>query len=109
MDLGNQRDVERRTKSAKVRVDKLKAALRFITGDERGRFYLAELVRETRALERVKGINPNDVMFLDGVKSVGFKVLNDVRALDDLKPFGLLLAAIFTKDGDDHGGSAADE
>ena len=60
-------------------------------------------MRESRALERVKGISPNDVMFLDGQKAMGFKVLNDVRALDDLRPFGQILASIFAPDGEDNG------
>jgi hypothetical protein len=106
-DLGNQQHVEQRNKKIKSRTTKIKEALRWVLSDERGRRYLAHVIAESKALDRVKGITPNDVMFLDGVKSMGFKIFNDVKALDDPKALGLLLASVLQPDGDDDGGPAA--
>ena len=39
-------------------------------------------------------------MFLDGQRSIGFKVLNDVRSLDDGKPFTALVNSALTGDSD---------
>jgi hypothetical protein len=95
-DAGNQRHVERREKSARDARAALKEAVRWIVGDARGRLYLAELVRESGALDRVVAADPELVMFLDGQRSLGFKVLNDVRSLDDTKPFTALVASVVT-------------
>ena len=74
--------------------------MRWIAGDARGRLYLADLVRESGALERVIAADPQTVMFLDGQRSVGFKVLNDVRALDDEAPFTALISSALTGEAD---------
>lgn len=93
-DLGNQRDVQARTKAATVRRGQLKEAVRWIMGDDKGRLYLADLVRESGALSRVSAITPELIMFDDGKRALGFKVLNDVRALDDARPFATLIATV---------------
>ena len=99
-DAGNQRHVERREKAAKTRRARLTEAVRWIAGDARGRLYLADLVRESGALERVVAADSHTVMFLDGQRSIGFKVLNDVRALDDGKPFTALVTGALTGETD---------
>src|SRR4051812_30504234 len=99
-DTGNQRHVERREKAIRTRRARLKEALRWIAGDARGRLYLADLVRESGALERMVAADPQTVMFLDGQRSIGFKVLNDVRALDDSKPFTALVTGAITGETD---------
>ncbi len=99
-DAGNQRHVERREKAAKTRRTRLTEAVRWIAGDTRGRLYLADLVRESGALERVVAADSHTVMFLDGQRSIGFKVLNDVRSLDDTKPFTALVNSALTGDSD---------
>src|SRR5205814_8134365 len=99
-DDGDQRHVERREKAARTRRARLKEALRWIMGDARGRLYLADLVRESGALERVVAADPQTVMFLDGQRSIGFKVLNDVRSLDDSKPFTALVNGALTGEPD---------
>src|SRR5436190_15010840 len=91
-DAGNQRHVERREKAHRTRRARLQQAVRWIAGDARGRLYLADLVRESGALERVVCADAQTVMFLDGQRSIGFKVLNDVRALED----GLSFTALVT-------------
>ena len=90
-DAGNQRHVERKEQAARTRRARLAEAVRWIAGDARGQLYLADLVRESGALERVVATDPDTVMFLDGQRSIGFKVLNDVRSLDDAKPFTALV------------------
>jgi hypothetical protein len=103
-DAGNQRQVERREKAVRVRLGQLKEALRWLLADRRGRLYLAELVRESGALQRVAAADPQTVMFLDGQRSLGFKVLHDARALDDDKLFLALVASTIAPNGDiDHG------
>ena len=99
-DASNQRHVERRQKAARLRHARLQEAVRWIAGDARGRLYLADLVRESGALERVIAADPQTVMFLDGQRSIGFKVLNDVRSLDDDTPFLALVSSALTGDTD---------
>jgi hypothetical protein len=99
-DAANQRHIERREKSVRTRRARLKEALRWIAGDARGRLYLADLVRESGALERVVAADPQTVMFLDGQRSLGFKVLNDVRSLEDGKPFTALVTGALTGETD---------
>lgn len=93
--------IERRKRQADNRRERLKAAVRWIARDMRGRLYLADLVRESGALERVVAVDPHTVMFLDGQRSIGFKVLNDVRALDDTPTFNALVASVLS--GAKHG------
>src|SRR5436190_18371207 len=95
-DASNQSHVERRQKAARLRRARLQEAVRWIAGDLRGRLYLADLVRESGALERVIAADPQTVMFLDGQRSIGFKVLNDVRSLDDDTPFLALVSSALT-------------
>jgi hypothetical protein len=99
-DASNQRHVERREKAVRTRRARLSEAVRWITGDARGRLYLADLVRESGALERVVAADSHTVMFLDGQRSIGFKVLNDVRSLDDAKPFTALVTGALTGETD---------
>ena len=110
-ELGSQRKEENRNKAIKQRQSRLSEALRWIVGDERGRLYLAELVRESRALERVQCPSADLVMFVDGQRSMGFKVLNDVRALDmsahggdarEPRHFAALCASALTPPKDDN-------
>ena len=61
-DAGNQRHVERKTKAARTRRARLTEAVRWIAGDARGQLYLADLVRELGALERVVATDPDTVM-----------------------------------------------
>ena len=84
---GDPEQVDRKRMAADTRRTRLKVAVRWIVGDPRGRLYLADLVRESGALERVVAADPQTVMFLDGQRSLGFKVLNDVRALEDSNSF----------------------
>jgi hypothetical protein len=90
-DAGNGEHVAHKHKAANTRRVRLTEAVRWIADDTRGRLYLAELVRESGALQRVVSADPQTVMFLDGQRSIGFKVLNDVRALEDSGPFGALV------------------
>ena len=83
------------------RRERLRLALRFIAGDPRGQIYLADLVRESGALERVVAASPDTVMFLDGQRSIGFKVLNDVRSLENDEAFAALVKGALT--GETHG------
>jgi hypothetical protein len=102
-ELGSQRKEESRNKALRQRHARLREALRWMLGDERGRLYLAELVRESRALERVQCGSAETVMFVDGQRSVGFKVLNDVRSIDerDARHFAALCAAALHQPKDD--------
>ena len=88
---GDPEQVDRKRMAADTRRTRLKDAVRWIAGDPRGRRYLADLVRESGALARVVAADPQTVMFLDGQRSIGFKVLNDVRSLDDSQPFTALV------------------
>jgi hypothetical protein len=97
---GDAEHVDRKRKAAENRRTRLKDALRWIAGDARGRLYLADLVRESGALERVVAADPQTVMFLDGQRSIGFKVLNDVRSLDDSKPFIALVSGALNGETD---------
>jgi hypothetical protein len=90
-DAANPEHIAQRKQAADARRALLVEALRWIAGDVRGRRYLADLVRESGALQRVVAGDPQTVMFLDGQRSVGFKVLNDVRALDDATAFTALV------------------
>jgi hypothetical protein len=90
-DATNPEHIAQRKQAAEARRALLVEALRWIAGDVRGRRYLADLVRESGALQRVVAGDPQTVMFLDGQRSVGFKVLNDVRALDDATAFTALV------------------
>lgn len=82
-DLGNQQDVQKRNKTLKVPAARLKDAVRWIMSDERGRFYLGHLVDESGALKRgVSGITEG-VLYEQGVREMGLKVMEDVRALDE--------------------------
>ena len=99
-DASNRRHVERREKTVRSRRARLREAVRWIAGDARGRLYLADLVRESGALDRVIAADPQTVMFLDGQRSIGFKVLNDVRSLDDNTPFIALVSSALTGESD---------
>ena len=99
-DAGDPEQVDRKRKAAESRRTRLKEALRWIAGDVRGRLYLADLVRESGALERVVAADPQTVMFLDGQRSIGFKVLNDVRSLDDNQPFTALVNSALSGETD---------
>jgi hypothetical protein len=99
-DAGNQRHVERKAKADRTRRARLAEAVRWIAGDVRGRLYLADLVRESGALERVVATDPDTVMFLDGQRSIGFKVLNDVRSLQDARSFTALVNGALTGETD---------
>ena len=39
-------------------------------------------------------------MFLDGQRSIGFKVLNDVRSLEEAKSFTALVTGALTRETD---------
>ena len=93
-ELGSQRKEENRNKAIRQRQARLREALRWIMADERGRLYLAAIVRESRALERVQCATADLLMFVDGQRSMGFKVLNDVRALDEPRDDGRQFAAL---------------
>src|SRR4051794_27867893 len=99
-DAGDADHVASRRKAANTRRARLTEALRWIAGDARGRFYLADLVRESSALQRVVAADPQTVMFLDGQRSIGFKVLNDVRALEDSQPFTALVKSAINGESD---------
>jgi hypothetical protein len=99
-DAANPDHVARQHKAANSRRARLTEALRWIAGDVRGRLYLAELVRESGALQRVVAADPQTVMFLDGQRSIGFKVLNDVRALEDSGPFTALVRGAINGESD---------
>ena len=99
-DASNQRHVERRQKAACLRHARLQDAVRWIAGDARGQLYLADLVHESGALERVVATDPDTVMFLDGQRSLGFKVLNDVRALEDSNSFTALVTGALNGETD---------
>lgn len=99
-DAGNPRQVERRDKAVRVRRGQLREALQWMLADRRGRLYLAELVRESGALQRVVAGDPQTVMFLDGQRSLGFKLLHDARSLDDDRLFLALVASVITPHGD---------
>ena len=108
-DAADQRDVERREKAVRTRRALLREALRWIAGDARGRLYLADLVRESGALERVVAADPQTVMFLDGQRSLGFKVLNDVRALDDSPRFTALVTGALSGEPDGNPDASPDD
>jgi hypothetical protein len=99
-DAGNHRHVELKEKAARAQRARLTEAVRWIAGDARGQLYLADLVRETGALERVVATDPDTVMFLDGQRSIGFKVLNDVRSLDEPNSFTALVSGALTGEPD---------
>jgi len=99
-DAGNQRHVERKERAARTRRARLAEAVRWIAGDARGQLYLADLVRESGALERVVATDPDTVMFLDGQRSIGFKVLNDVRSLEEATSFTALVTGALTRETD---------
>lgn len=82
-DISNQREVEKRTKALKIPAAKLKEAVRWIMSDEKGRFYLGHLVDESGALKRGNPNGADAAMFEQGVREMGLKVMEDVRALDD--------------------------
>src|SRR6476659_8988820 len=96
----NPEHIARRHKAVNTRRARLTEALRWIAGDARGRRYLADLVRESGALARVVAADPQTVMFLDGQRSIGFKVLNDVRALEDSGPFMALVSGAINGESD---------
>lgn len=104
-DLGNQRDVERRNKAAKISRNKVREGLQWLLADERGRRYLADLVRETDAVAAQVAVTSDGVMFREGKRSMGLKILSDVQAHAP-EQFAALLAAVLTnptdgaKDGD---------
>jgi len=98
---GDPADITRKHRAVEHRRERLKAAVRWLAADVRGRLYLAELVRESGALHRVVASDPHTVMFLDGQRSIGFKVLNDIRSLDDPPTFTALVSSALT--GEDHG------
>jgi hypothetical protein len=103
-ELGSQRKEENRNKSIKRRRSRLREALRWIVGDERGRLYLADIVRESHALERVQCATADLVMFVDGQRSMGFKVLNDLRGLGDAsgcRHFAALCASVLVQPKED--------
>jgi hypothetical protein len=96
-DAGNQRHVERKERAARTRRARLAEAVRWIAGDARGQLYLADLVHESGALVAT---DPDTVMFLDGQRSIGFKVLNDVRSLEEAKSFTALVTGALTRETD---------
>ena len=97
---GDPEQVDRKRMAADTRRTRLKDAVRWIAGDPRGRRYLADLVRESGALARVVAADPQTVMFLDGQRSLGFKVLNDVRALKDSNSFTALVTGALNGETD---------
>jgi hypothetical protein len=110
-DLGHPRDVERRNKAIKVRQGKTKDALRWIMSDQRGALYLAELVRETGAIDTTRVI-PNTVdgaMVREGMRFIGLRIIADLQALDDLKPLGAVIAAVLKPEAGDKDGGRDDE
>ncbi len=103
-ELGSQRKEESRNKVIRQRHARLREALRWILSDERGQLYLADIVRESHALERVQCATADILMFVDGQRSLGFKVLNDVRSLDeprDVRQFAALCASALSQPKDD--------
>src|SRR5437868_5582547 len=99
-DAGNDEHVAHKHKAANTRRARLTEAVRWIAADVRGRLYLAELVRESGSLQRVVAADPQTVMFLDGQRSIGFKVLNDVRALEDGVSFTALVSGALNGEDD---------
>jgi len=99
-DAGSLHGVEPNDKARATRRARLQEAVRWIAGDTRGQLYLADLVRESGALERVAAADSHTVMFLDGQRSVGFKVLNDVRSLEDERSFTALVNGALTGGSD---------
>lgn len=93
-DLGNQRDVERRNKAAKISRNKVREGLLWLLADERGRRYLADLVRESDAVAALVSVSSDGVMFREGKRSMGLKILNDVRTHAPEQFAALLTAAL---------------
>lgn len=93
-DLGNQRDVERRNKAAKIARNKVKEGLQWLLADERGRRYLADLVRESDAIAPQVGVTIDGALFREGKRSMGLKILTDVQAHVPEQFAALLMAVL---------------
>jgi hypothetical protein len=82
VDIGNAQEVQRRNKALRIPANKLKEAVRWIMGNDLGRFYLGHLVDESGALRRGVSASHDGAMFEQGCREMGLKVIEDVRALD---------------------------
>lgn len=105
--LGNPRHEQRRNKRLRIDAQKLKAALRWIVGDERGRLYLAHLIDESQVLLAVEAPGPAWL----GRRAMGIKLLEDIKALDptNSKLLAQLMAPAPEPEGETDGGSDADD
>jgi len=111
VDLGNQTYVEKRGKALRTKRARVREALLWVVSDVRGRQYLADLVRETRCMQTTQLAMAQDaILFREGQRAVGFKILNDLRELGDLRPLGDVLGNVLNPnpDGVTDGGSAAE-
>jgi hypothetical protein len=103
--LGDKRTEDGLRKKASARANRLKEALRWLLGDPRGRLYLGMLVRESHALTPEVGRSSDTVLFREGMRTMGLKVLSDVRALDNTALFLALIQDVIGKPtGDNDGG-----
>jgi hypothetical protein len=103
--LGDKRAEDGLRKQATARANRLKEALRWLLGDPRGRLYLGALVRESHALAPEVGRSSDTVLFREGMRTMGLKVLSDARALDNTALFFALIEDVIGKPtGDNDGG-----
>jgi hypothetical protein len=78
--IGDQREVDKDRKSLKVERARLKERLRWLMGDERGRTYLADLVRDSHAFATSEVSTTHDALLLrEGMRVMGLRIANDVR------------------------------
>ena len=93
-DAGDRRSVERRNRTLRARRARLVEALQWLVADERGRLYLARLVRDSEAITSQVAFAADGALFREGKRSLGLSILNDLRRHAPEQLPALLAAAL---------------
>lgn len=95
LDTANRRQVNTREKDQKRVAVLADEGVRMAMADERGRAYLAELVRESQCLASVVAATEQGAMFREGRAVLGKKIMADVQRICPAQ-FPVLIQAVVT-------------
>lgn len=81
LDLGNQRDVQKRNKAIRIERTKVDEAFRWIMSDERGRRFVAQQLRDSEALAPRVTRDAGMAMFNEGRRAHGLGLIHEISRL----------------------------
>lgn len=110
-DTGDQRQVQRREKKAKLRRQRYDSDFRWLMGDERGRRLMWNWLSAARIYETSMAPTAEGTAFNEGRRNAGLTLMADIQRIVPAMYFPMVREAQAPTEltGDDDGGSSTDE